>query len=209
MNIDGTRRPYRQGARALAAQETADRIVHAFRRRLEAEWFDEIRLDDVARDAEVTVQTVIRRFGGKEGLLEGAVARMEIEIRRRREVPPGDVAAVVEVLIEDYEAVGDLLIRMLAQEARYPAIRRATDFGRSEHRGWLADAFAPILPRLADSPDPAVLDALVVATDVYVWKLVRRDLGRPVAELRRLMQTFIAGALARANSSPTQDEARP
>jgi AcrR family transcriptional regulator len=207
MKLDAARRSYRQGARAVAAQETAERIVQAFLRRLGRDWFDEIRLEDVARDAAVTVQTVIRRFGGKEGLLDAAAAQLGVEIRRRREVTPGDVAALVEALIEDYETVGDLVIRTLAQDARYPALRRATDLGRREHRAWLAAAFAPQLGPDAER-DAAPLDALVAATDVYLWQLVRRDLGRSTAELRRLMTTFIHSALAGAPSG-LPSEARP
>ena len=37
--------------------------------------YDRIRLEDVAADAEVTVQTVIRRFGSKHGLLAATVER--------------------------------------------------------------------------------------------------------------------------------------
>lgn len=209
MKLDATRRPYRQGARAIAAQETAARIVQAFTRRLATDWFDEIRLEDVARDAEVTVQTVIRRFGGKEGLLEAAIAQMDAEIRRRRDVAPGDIAAVIEALVDDYEAVGDLLIRMLAQETRYPAIGQATEYGRGEHRSWLAAAFAPWLTGADAAADTARLDALVVATDVYLWKLVRRDLGRARDDLRRLIAAFIASVLNGAHSGQLQDEASP
>jgi AcrR family transcriptional regulator len=208
MKSTTAQRAYRQGARALAAQATGERIVQAFTRRLAAEWFDEIRLDEVARDAQVTVQTVIRRFGGKEGLLEAAIAQMEAEIRRRRAVAPGDLTAIIDALVDDYEAVGDLLIRMLAQEARYPAVFRATELGRREHRAWLAEAFAPWL-RAPEAADRARLDALVVATDVYVWKLVRRDFGRTADELRRLMAAFIDSALAGAPADPNREEVRP
>jgi AcrR family transcriptional regulator len=208
MKMETPPRPYRQGARAVAAQATAERIVQAFTRRLGEDWFDEIRLEDVARDAQVTVQTVIRRFGGKEGLLEAATSQLGDEIRCRRAAPPAEVAAVVEAVIEDYEAVGDLIIRMLAQEARYPAVRRMTDVGRREHRAWLAAAFAPQLGAAGDRRE-AVLDALVVATDVYVWKLLRRDLDRSPAELRALMHAFIERALAGAPSGPFQPETRP
>ena len=73
MNSDSETRTYRQTARAKAAEETGIRIVEAFMARMEDCWFEEIRLEDVASDAGVTVQTVIRRFGGKDGLLEAIV----------------------------------------------------------------------------------------------------------------------------------------
>jgi hypothetical protein len=40
------------------------------------------------------------------------------------------------------------------------------------------------------------LDALVVATDLYVWKLIRRDMRRPIPELQALMERLFHAALA-------------
>src|SRR3712207_6615207 len=104
MNVAAPRRAYRQSSRAAAAEATGERILLAFRNRLEQGWLEEIRLEDVARDAGVTVQTVIRRFGGKEGLLEVAAQRVGEAVELRRAVEPGDVAAAVAALIGDYEA---------------------------------------------------------------------------------------------------------
>jgi AcrR family transcriptional regulator len=198
------RRAYRLGARAKAAEAAADRMVAAFCTRLRDSWFDEIRLEDVAADSGVSVQTVIRRFGGKEGLLEAAYEQIGREIRSRRAVPPGDMAKAVRALVDDYEASGDLIIRSLAQEDRHPAIRRAADIGRAGHRGWLAEVFADALAGLPEAAARQRLDALVVATDVYVWKLVRRDMRRPVGELQATMERFIQAALA-PPSAPSGD----
>lgn len=190
------RRPYRQTARAAAAEVTSERIIDAFAARLRDEWFDEIRLEDVARAAEVSVQTVIRRFGGKEGLLDATRERMGREVLSVRDIAPGDIDRAIAALTEDYEATGDLLIRTLAQEARYPAVKAMTDVGRAGHRAWLAGTFAPWLDGLPPAEAQRRLDALVIATDVYVWKLVRRDMGRPVAELCELMRRLITAALS-------------
>jgi AcrR family transcriptional regulator len=189
------RRPYRQRARAEAAEANAERILDAFARRLETSWFDEIRLEDVAREAEVSVQTIVRRFGGKDGLLTAVHERFGREVMTRRQVVPGQAAEALEALLEDYELSGDLVIRALAQEARHPALKRMTDKGRAGHRAWLAGVFEPQLARLPAGARQARLDALVAATDVYIWKLVRRDMERPVAELRALMWRFITAAL--------------
>ena len=58
-------REYRMSARAELAELTGERIVDAMLGRLRGTPYERIRLDDVAADAGVTVQTVIRRFGGK------------------------------------------------------------------------------------------------------------------------------------------------
>ena len=49
---------------------------------------------------------------------------------------------------------------------------KLTDAARPMHRAWVARAFAPV-----DRADEALIDLLVVATDVYTWKLLRRDRG--------------------------------
>jgi len=190
------RRPYRQTARAAAAEANATRILAAFRERLERLWFDEIRLEDVAQDAGVTVQTVIRRFGGKDGLLDAVVDVIASEILAIRHTTPGDPRRAVRAVIEDYEVSGDLVMRVLAQEERYPALKRITAVGRREHRDWAAVAFAPWLDPLPAEPARRRLDALVVATDLYVWQLIRRDMGRPVEELQALMDRLVDAALS-------------
>lgn len=195
MNMAAPKRVYRQSARAAAAEATANRILDAFAAQLRERWFDEIRLEEIAREAGVTVQTVIRRFGGKEGLLDAMHERLGAEIRQRREVAPGDAVGAVASIVEDYEEIGDLIMRTLAQEDRYPAVRAMTDIGRTQHREWIGRAFEPWLEPLAPEARRRAHDALVVAGDIYVWKLIRRDMKRPVAEYRALMEKMCAAAL--------------
>lgn len=195
MNIEVPKRAYRQSARAAAAEATGERILDAFADHLRRQWFDEIRLEDVAQDAGVTIQTVIRRFGSKEGLLDAMHERLGGEIRQRREVAPGDIAGAIASIVEDYEKVGDLIMRTLAQEDRYAAVRAMTDVGRAMHREWIGKAFEPWLERLAPDDRRRASDALVVAGDIYVWKLIRRDMQRPVAEYRALVEKLCAAAI--------------
>ncbi|MGZ3275175.1 MAG: TetR/AcrR family transcriptional regulator [Caulobacteraceae bacterium] len=198
------RRPYRQTARAASSEATKASVLEAFRRRLERDWFEDIRLEDVAQDAGVTVQTVIRLFGGKDGLLTATVDRVAAVIDLNRGPPTDDIPLLVTRIVEDYEQVGDLVMRMLAQEERHPAIRKVTDFGRSEHRASLGRSFAGALSPLTEPEARQRLDALVVATDLYVWKLVRRDMRRPLSELRALMECMIQAALTACPVSPLE-----
>jgi len=193
-------RSYRQNVRAAAAEATGERILDAFIRQLRTSWFDEIRLDQVGRDAGVAVQTVIRRFGGKEGLLEAAHSHFGSAIRRRRSTPPGDADAALAATIEDYEQIGDLVLRVLAQEDRYPPLRAVADVGRAAHRQMVGGQFRPWLERLPAGEREAAQDALVVATDIYVWKLVRRDFKRSTGQLAALMRRMIAAALRQPES---------
>jgi AcrR family transcriptional regulator len=189
------KRQYRLGVRALAAEDTARRILEAFKRRIREDWYDQITLEQIAREADVTVPTIIRRFGSKEKLMEEAFVGLSDEIRERRTVAPGDAAGVARVIVDDYEAVGDLVMRSLAQEERYPAIKSINDNGRRFHRAWVEASFAPQLEGLAPSERKQRIDALVAATDVYVWKLVRRDMGRSIQHVRAVMLRLIEGAL--------------
>ena len=195
MNIDSPRRAYRQSARALAAEATAERIVDVFFAAIQEGWFDEIRLEDIARGAGVTVQTVIRRFGGKEGLLDALKAQMNVKVDQRRDVAAGDAPGVVASLLSDYEEHGDIMMRMLAQEDRFPACRAVTDHGKAMHRQWITKAFAPWLDPMEPEVRRRTEDALVVAGDLYVWKLLRRDMQRPLSEYQDLMEAMLAAAI--------------
>jgi hypothetical protein len=90
---------------------------------------------------------------------------------------PGDVAAAVRVVTSDYEVAGAQLLHMLAQEHRYPALSALLDIGRRGHRAWVRWAFAPQLGARTGSRRSRLEDLLVVATDVYTWKLLRLDRG--------------------------------
>jgi AcrR family transcriptional regulator len=171
-------RPYRMVARAEAAATTAERILDAA---VEVFWelpTDQISLDEIARRAGVTVQTVIRRFGGRDGLFAAAVERESERVRRQRdEAVPGDTAGAVGVLIEHYEVIGDRVLKMLAEEERIPALKAIVDRGRTVHRDWCARVFAPSLNRLRGSQRKRRLAQFVAVCDVYTWKLLRRDAG--------------------------------
>ncbi len=189
------KRDYRQGARAEAAEATGRRIVSALIEAMRDQWLEDITLDQVARAAGVTVQTVIRRFGGKEGLLLAVRDQMGGEVMARREAPVGDLERAVANVCADYEASGDMIVRTLAQEQRFPVLKPLLDHGRAGHRQWLSEVAAPWLDRLAGPAREASLDALVAALDSYVWKLLRRDLGRSAEDARAVMLRLARGAL--------------
>ncbi|HEY7850198.1 MAG TPA: helix-turn-helix domain-containing protein, partial [Ktedonobacterales bacterium] len=67
---DTTRtRRYRMTSRATAAAETAQRILRATTDLYMERWLEDLTLEEVAARAGVTVQTVLRRFGSKTGLV--------------------------------------------------------------------------------------------------------------------------------------------
>lgn len=193
-------RAYRQTARAETAEATAQRIVEAFSERMRDKWFDEITLEEVASMAGVTVRTVLRRFGGKDGLLKAFVESFVPSVDMSRHTRPGDVAAAIERVVDVYEAWGDSVIRNLAQEQRHPALRPLLELGRSRHRAITVEVYAPWLERLAEPERQSMLDALVAATDVYTWKLARRDMGRTRKETGTILRRLVDAVLAQASS---------
>jgi AcrR family transcriptional regulator len=177
MNIASQRRPYRMTARAQAAARTAERILDAAVDVFFEEPSANISLDEVARRAGVTVQTVIRRFGGREGLLAAAATRESEKVRQEREVRPGDPRGAVRALVSHYERTGEQVLRMLAEEARSQALAGVVDRGREMHREWCQAVFAPALERLEGAERQRRLAQLVAICDVYTWMLLRRQCG--------------------------------
>jgi AcrR family transcriptional regulator len=165
-------------ARAEAVAATGERILDAA---VEVFWelpSDQISLDEVARRAGVTVQTVIRRFGGRDALLAAAAEREAERVRRQRqEAPVGDAAGAVRVLVDHYESMGDRVLRLLAEEERVPGLGEIADRGRALHREWCARVFAAALEGRAGVERRRRLAQLVAICDVYTWKLLRRDAG--------------------------------
>jgi|tagenome__1003787_1003787.scaffolds.fasta_scaffold20979015_1 AcrR family transcriptional regulator len=192
-------RTYRMTARAESAQATADRILDAAIDIFWEEPSDEISLEQVARRAGVSKQTVLRRFESKAGLFAAAGERSLARARAERDdVAPGDVEGAVAALVAHYERLGDRVLRMLAQEEAGPGLRAVADQGRAYHASWCERLFAPALDRLRGVERRRRLAQLVAVCDVYTWKLLRRDRGlsRPQTEiaLRELLQPLIGGA---------------
>lgn len=177
-NGETKRRGYRMGARAEAAAETGRRVLEAVIGLHEERYHDQISLDDIAERAGVTVQTVLRRFGSKERLIDAASEEVRGRVlSQRSEAPVGDVAGAVENLVDHYEEWGESVLRLLAQEERVPAFRKATDAGRALHREWVERTFAPFLAEREGEARERLLAQLVAVCDVYVWKVLSRDLG--------------------------------
>jgi AcrR family transcriptional regulator len=172
------KRPYRMRARAEAAAETGRRILEAVIELHRERFFDQISLDDIAERAGVTVQTVIRRFGNKERLIEAAAEEGTRQVMHQRDqAPVGDIEGAVKNLMEHYEEWGETALRLLAQEERVPAFRSITDAARALHYEWVERTFGPLLAKRTGEERQRLLAELIAICDVYFWKLLRRDVG--------------------------------
>jgi AcrR family transcriptional regulator len=180
--------------------DTERQILEAAGEIIATEEFDALSMRRVAAKANVSLSTVVRHFGTKDALL-AALVRMGGEDEERDELraqmEPGDVAAAVRVVVGDYEEAGQQLMHMLGQEHRFPALSELLDLGRRGHRTWVRWAFEPQLARRSGARRAQLEDLLVVATDVYTWKLLRTDRGLSARATGAAMTELCEAVVAR------------
>jgi AcrR family transcriptional regulator len=192
MNIQAARRSYRMTARAEAAERTARHIVDAAVSLWHEGSVEDVTLDAIAARAGVSVRTVIRRFGSRDGVIKAAIASESARITGERDdVAADDLDGALETLLRHYEREGEAVLRTLALEDRVELARAIAETGRAAHREGCARWFATHLPASDDPAFPTRLDAFVAATDIYLWKLLRRDLGRSPRETLTVMRLLV------------------
>jgi AcrR family transcriptional regulator len=172
-------------ARAAAAAATGERLLAAAWKHFATRPYEEVVLREIAAEAGVTAQTLHARFGSKEELFIAAYAWFgQREMSDRPAAPTTDVPAAIALLFDRYEQHGRAILRMISQEERIPTVHQMTEAGRAYHRHWAATTFAPLLRSLRGDRRERCLNAIVVATDLLVWKILRLDmrLGREQAE---------------------------
>ncbi len=181
--------------RAAAAEATRERILDAASDAFLASWYDDVTLREVAAAADVALQTVVNHFGTKEALYGAAVERISDAIEARRyDVEPGDVEGAVAALIDDYDRTGDFTLRALAEEGRLAVVGPGLARGRRGHQDWVEHIFPTALTGLRGAARQRRLAQLVAVTDVYTWKLLRRDKGlsrdQTVLAVRELVEAL-------------------
>ena len=189
-------RAYQQTARAQKTAESLERILDEAEALFFSEPFDRVTLDAVARAAGVSIPTLQRNFGNKEGLFAAVGGRMRARVEAERRPPPDDPEGALRALLDHYERDGRTMWHLLRQEADVPLLHAGLDEARGVHRAWVGEVFARSLAALKGAERERRLDALVAATDLYVWKLLRVDLGRTRQQVGRSM-TAMALAVAR------------
>ena len=196
MNVKATR-SYVMTTRADAVAQTRERILRAALRRTDRLPLSTVTLADIAADAGVSVQTVLRQFGSRDGVIDAGIELALGEITEERQAPRDDLPGAMSVLLDHYEARGDSAILLLGQEVSDPHAARITAQGRATHRAWIEDVFTPQLDEVTGSEREEMIDMLVITTDAYTWKILRRDRGlsRKVVERRmlRLVEAVLEG----------------
>jgi AcrR family transcriptional regulator len=179
-------------ARAAAVEATKERIVGAAVEAFTSRWYDEVTIRGVAAEAGVALQTVRNHFASKEELFLAAIEQVQTGIDTVRwSVAPGDVDGALATLVDDYERNGDANLRLLAVEPRVKVVQPIMAQGRAAHQAWAEHVFAAALKGLRGRARERRIAQLVVVTDVYAWKLLRRDKGldrdQTIAAMRELV----------------------
>lgn len=190
-------RSYTMSSRADAVASTKARIATAALELLMERRFDDVTLSDIAAAAGVSHQTVLNHFESKEGVAFAAADLVVASTNDARSgVTPGDTVGAIRRLVADYEQIGDANARWAMDVEHLGSLAPLIEQARHSHRAWLEAAFEPHLPA-AGKARRRVVNALHAATDVYTWKLLRRDLGVSRAETERTMAHLVDGALGR------------
>lgn len=197
-------RPYRQQARATAAQERTDRILTAALDLFLELPYEQVTLAAVADRAGVGLQTLIRRVRTKDGLVEAVNGWVVPAITAHRGPPrPFTPEEMAETVCSHYERWGTATERTIKQEDSSPALKAAAEGGRRAHREWVAACYADLLGTLPEPEARGVLARLVTVTGVEAWLVLSRDCGLPPHEVRDSVAHLVLGAV------PTQSAPRP
>lgn len=186
------KRRYRMQARAKATEATRQGILDGVETAFDELPLDEITLAAIAERAGVSVQTILRHFGNREGLFMAGFVNLATKMGGDRVVQPNaDVEEIVGVLVDHYEQFGDRILRWLSQEDHEPALRLISEVGRAYHLDWCQKAFAPVLKGMRGKRRERRGFQFAALTDIYVWKILRRDRGLSVAQTKLAMEEMI------------------
>ncbi|HST56194.1 MAG TPA: TetR/AcrR family transcriptional regulator [Solirubrobacteraceae bacterium] len=197
MSAEITPRPYRQGARAQAAQRTRAALLEAADEEFYEGRWQSTSLTVLAKRAGVTKQTLLRHFGSKEELLLQALVQNAGKVLDERwSAPSGDIGGVVENLLAHYESWGERSMRMGAGQGGPRVLAEIARVARQVHYNWVEFAFAPQLKGLRGRARARRRAALIALCDVQTWWVLSHDLALPRAEVHRILVELIEGLVA-------------
>lgn len=198
MKSEQPTRPYRQGARAEAAQERTERILSAALELFVETPFDQITLAAVADRAGVGLQTLIRRVGTKDGLAAKVNEWVGPQIDVDRGPPESDdPLRVAETFARVYTRWGAVIDRSNRQQDTSPALAAGAEAGRRSHREWIATAFAGPLGQLPAADRRRVRAQLVGVCGAELWQVLTTN-----ESLTRDEATTAVAGLIRATLDP-------
>ncbi|HEY2571999.1 MAG TPA: TetR/AcrR family transcriptional regulator [Solirubrobacteraceae bacterium] len=194
-------RTYDNAGRVQAQEQRQDAMLDAAGDELfKGSWqsWQKTSLDTLARRAGVTKQTLLRYFGSKEGLLMQTLVRGYSQIRDQRwSAPVGDIAGIVDNLLDHYDAWGERSRKIGAwQQSGSTFLVRLVQAARQVHYDWVDYAFAPWLERLSGDERARRRAALIAICDVQTWSILTLDLGLARPDVHAILSGLIERLLA-------------
>ncbi|MCK0517723.1 TetR/AcrR family transcriptional regulator [Williamsia sp. DF01-3] len=193
-----SKRTYRMGARARAAQQTREHILDAATALFNNRSYGDVTIADIAAAAGVSGQTITNHFGSKDNLyLTGISERFIPRVNEIRSgVVAGDVASIVDAVLAGYEESGESTVKMLAQADTFEALADVAREGRKAHHRWISEVFEPQLSQLAPRRRERLQRMLCVLLDVHTWHQLRRQDGLTARAVRTEVTEGIRSMMA-------------
>lgn len=186
-------RKYDMTKRTNRAEKTKERIIKSTENLLATGPLAGVTLPAIAKGANITVQTVMRQMGSRDGCLK-AVAKLVYERidSQRGRTTPGDIDSAISTLMAHYESESALILNLLEQANKGETFAKtAAERGQVYHRKWVEHCFLP----LVGNAQQETIDALVVATDIYLYKLLRLEMERSIKATKAIINRLVRGIL--------------
>jgi len=188
------KRTYNNAKRAEGASNSKSQIMAAVGKLWTTHSLTDITLDLVAKEAGVTTRTIMRKFGSKEKLFEESLAHDAASTSSdRNQATVGDIDSILNTLLANYEAMGDAALRTIYLEPEMEIARMIGEEGRKQHREWCANMFAPFLPDQNNPQYEILLTAFIASTEIYLWKLLRKDMNKSKEETAEVFRRMLNG----------------
>jgi len=191
-------RAYDMTKRSGLAGGTRRRIAEAALSLFKERDYDDVSLNEIARSAGVSHQTVLNHCENKAGVVLAASELFSEEIRAlQADAVAGDVTSVVHTTCVRYEVLGDANARWAAIGAKAPEVAEGLARGRLAFQAWIEEMLGNLLPDDDPGERRRVLIGLHAALDVFTWKLLRRDLALSLEQTEAQLTDLVLGVLAR------------
>jgi hypothetical protein len=120
------------------------------------------------------------------------MSQRELDVR-------GDIQQALTILLDEYELMGDAVFRTIQIQDELPIAKKILEEGRCTHHAWCSRVFRPYLPDTTSSDYETSLLAFISATEIYLWKLLRKDLQMGYKETYRVFLTMVEALIIMLN----------
>ena len=187
---------YDNSKRQVDAENTKIEIIKAFGNLWSSYSIKDIKLEMVAKEARVTTKTILRKFKSKDGLINESLSYMAAKIESERTLTNGkDIDDILKALLSNYEKMGEAAVRTINLESELEIARLIGAKGRELHRDWCIRMFAPYLPNEQSDDYEIQLTSFIAATEIYLWKLMRKDLKLSKEQTFSIFKNLVEGLI--------------